>query len=509
MNRRSFIQTAAATAAAVRSGVAQGAANSQRVDIDLRRDALPFPHYWEECAGSDRTAVAFRAQWQQDLVRARELTGIKAVRCHGLFDDEMGVCRSLGPNGPQLSFLYVAEVFDKMLELGVKPFVELSFMPLPLASSRNSVFWYKGNTSPPARMEYWSQLITGFTQFCVKRYGITEVGKWDFECWNEPNIAFWSGQQSDYFELYKATALAVKSVDRRIRVGGPSTAMVAWLPEFIDYCVGNQAPLDYVSTHIYSTDPQESIFGRDNAVPVNDVMPRALAQCQEQIRASKLPKLPLLITEWSSQNPAFIGQTLRDCAGLTANMSYWTFSNVFEEGGPATQFFNSTFGMIGQRGVARPSLHAMTMAHRLGDKRLPSSEGPVLATQRPDGSRAILGWNLPPGRPRSGAGFGFGRRADPVAQAKSEMEGDPPSITFRFAGLRENARARVTWIDMMRGSALPAWQAMGSPEYPTAAEVQKLRDAAVLPDAAESPIRNGELTIELPPSGLALVEVEK
>jgi len=490
--------------------MAQGAANSKRVDIDLRRETQPFPHYWEECAGSDRTAVAFRAQWQQDLVRARQLTGIKAVRCHGLFDDEMGVCRAIGPDGPQLSFLYVAEVFDKMLELGVKPFVELSFMPLPMASSRNTVFWYKGNTSPPAKMEHWSQLITAFTDFCVKRYGISEVTKWDFECWNEPNIAFWAGQQSDYFELYRATAVAVKSVDRRIRVGGPSTAMVAWIPEFIDYCVKNNAPLDFVSTHIYATDPQESIFGKENAVPVNEVMPRALAQCGDQIRSSKLPKLPLLITEWSSQNPAFIGQMLRDCAGLTENMSYWTFSNVFEEGGPVTQFFNSTFGLIGHRGVARPSLHAMTLAHRLGDKRLTSSDGPVLATQRADGSCAILGWNLPPGRPRGGAGGGgLGRRSDPIAQAKSEMEGDSLSLTFRFAGLAESSRVRVTSIDMMRGSALPAWQAMGSPEYPVAAEVQKLRDAANLPAAEERPIRNGELTIELPPSGLAFVEVEK
>jgi xylan 1,4-beta-xylosidase len=510
VDRRSFIQTAVTATVAAGSGIAQGGAGSKRVDIDLRRDTRPFPHYWEECAGSDRTAVAFRAQWQQDLVRARELTGVKAVRCHGLFDDEMGVCRAIGPDGPQLSFLYVAEVFDKMLELGVKPFVELSFMPLPMASSRNTVFWYKGNTSPPVKMEYWSQLITAFTAFCVKRYGISEVGKWDFECWNEPNIAFWAGQQSDYFELYRATALAVKSVDRRIRVGGPATAMVAWIPEFIDYCARNNVPADFVSTHIYATDPQETIFGKENAVPINEVMPRAFVQCQDQIRSSKMPKLPLLITEWASQNPAFIGQMLRDCAGLTENMSYWTFSNVFEEGGPATQFFNSTFGMIGQRGVARPSLHAMTLAHRLGDKRLPASDGPVLATQRADGSRAILGWNLPPGQPRRGpGGGGFGRRADPVAQAKSEMEGDPLSLTLRFAGLGENSRARVTWIDMMRGSALPAWEAMGSSEYPAAGEVQKLRDAAALPSAEERPLRNGELTLELPPSGLALVEVKK
>lgn len=65
------------------------------------------------------------------------------------------------------------------------------------------------------------------------------------------------------------------------------------------------------------------------------------------------------------------------------------------------------------------------------------------------------------------------------------MEGDPLSLTFRFAGLGEDSRARVIWIDMMRGSALPVWQAMGSPEYPTAGEIQKLRGAAALPTAEE------------------------
>lgn len=514
IDRRTFMKSASMMALAAGTGPAQGATESKSVEIDLRRPTGDFPHYWEECAGSDRTAVAFRAQWQQDLARARELTGIKVVRCHGLFDDEMGVCRSIGQSGPQFSFLYIAEVFDKMLELGVKPFVELSFMPLPMASSRNTVFWYKGNTSPPTKMEYWSQLITAFTQFCIKRYGLAEVRKWDFECWNEPDLAFWSGQQSDYFELYKATALAVKAIDQQIRVGGPATSQVAWIPQFLEYCAGNNVPVDFVSTHIYPTDPQDVVFGKANLYPINDVMPRALTQAKDQIRASKLPKLPLLITEWSSQNPAFIGQTLRDCASLTDNMSYWTFSNVFEEGGPATQFYNSTFGLIGQRGVARPSLHAMTLAHKLGGKRLQASDGPVLATQRTDGSRTILGWNLPPTQPRRGLGgggpfVGGGQRPDPVAQARNEMQGNSMSLTLRFAGLAGNARARVTSIDMLKGSSLPAYQAMGSPEYPTNAEVQKLRDAAVMPAAEEKVIQNGELTIELPPSGLALVEVEK
>jgi xylan 1,4-beta-xylosidase len=482
---------------------------SKRVEIDLRGKTSPFPHYWEKTVGSDRTAVAFRSQWQQDLARVRELTGVKSVRCHGLFDDEMGVFRAAGPQGPEFSFLYISEVFDKLLELGVKPFVELSFMPSRMASGQSTIFFYRGNVTPPANMDYWGQLIRAFTAHCVKRYGISEVSQWQFECWNEPNLRyFFAGSQDQYFELYRQTAMAVKSVDQHIPVGGPSTAQVAWIPPFIEYCASHNAPLDFVSTHIYASDPQQTIFGKANAWPMEQVMPKALAQCRDQIRSSKMPNLPLLITEWASQNPAFIAQTVRDCAGLAETMSYWTFSNVFEEMAPIMQFFNSTFGMIGQRGVARPSLHAFTLLHRLGDRRLSAADGPVLATERADGSRATLVWNLPTKLARQGGTSAAGTGLDPVAQAKTEMDGDPLSLTLHFTGLG-NTHARVTSIDMLKGSALPAWKEMGGPEYPTAAEIQKLRDAATLPLPERHAIQKGELTLDLPPSGLALVEVDK
>lgn len=190
------------------------------------------------------------------------------------------------------------------------------------------------------------------------------MSQWQFECWNEPNIAFWAATQEEYFELYRRTALAVKSVDRRIPVGGPATAQVAWIPELIAYCSGRGVPLDFITTHVYASDPQENIFGKAGAWPYEQVMPRALSQARDQIRSAKMPALPLLVTEWSSQNPAFIAQMVRDCAGLADTMSYWTFDNVFEELGPPTNFFNTSFGMIGHRGVNRPSLHAFTFLHR-------------------------------------------------------------------------------------------------------------------------------------------------
>ncbi len=502
LNRRQFLGAAGISAAAMPMLASTKPAT---VVVDLKKTTGDFPHYWENVVGSDRIAVALREQWQRDLVRARNLTGIRSVRCHGLFNDEMGVCNGVGPRGLQLSFLYVSQIYDKLLDLGVRPFVELSFMPTSLASSRNSIFFYKGNVSPPRNLEHWGELVKAFTTHCVKRYGINEVSQWQFECWNEPNIAFWAGTQDEYFELYRQTANATKSVSKRIRIGGPATAQVAWIPEFLSYCARREAPVDFVTTHIYPDDPQENIFGRPNVYRSDKLMPRAMARVRDQILSSKRD-LPLLITEWTSQNPAFIGQAIRDCSGLAETMSYWTFNNVFEEFGPTTRFFNSSFGMIGHRGINRPSLHAFTMLHSLGNVRLWSSDGPVLGTKRADGSCALIAWNTS----TLNDGRRAGSDADELAMARAAMSsGVPMNVTLKFLGGAAGRHARVTMIDMLRGSALPAWEAMGCPPDPTADEVRKLSESACMPAAEMRPIDGDQLSLVLQPTALALIEIEQ
>ncbi len=119
-----------------------------------------------------------------------------------------------------------------------------------------------------------------------------------------------------------------------------------------------------------------------------------------------MPHLPVWVTEWSSQNPAFIADTIKSCIGLTEGMSYWTFSNVFEEHGVPRGVFNDTFGMLDQWGIPRPSLHTFAFLHQLGDQQLRASEGPMLATKRRDGSPVLLVWNLVPERKSSALASG-------------------------------------------------------------------------------------------------------
>ena len=507
MDRREFVKgTGALLATSVSGGAVafgQNAAGpNTTITVDTTRTAGPLPHFWEKAAGSDRTIVGLREQWRQDLIRVQKETGIQSVRCHGLFNDEMGVAQA-GPGN--FNFLYVDQIYDFMLDHGVRPFVELSFMPEAFATSANRIFAYKGNVSPPSNWQNWHDMIGAFTDHCVKRYGLPEVRGWKFEVWNEPNISFWAGTQQEYFELYRHSAQAIKKVDGQLQVGGPSTAQLGWIPDLIQFCSNNGVPLDFVSTHVYANDPQKLIFGKDNMYKLEEVIPRGVAMVKQQVASSKMPNLPLWITEWSSQNPAFIADTVKNCIGLAEAMSYWTFSNVFEEGGVPSGVFNATFGMLDQWGIARPSFHSSVFLHKLGDTQL-SADGPALATRRADGSIAILLWNLIP------ADQGGVANGNPIGATAGSQQSGGLSKQFRLklAGVQGASRVSISQVNDKVGTAIPKWQTMGSPKYPSAEQLSELRSAAEMPKPEQRTLAAGqELALELPPNGVAIIEVAR
>ncbi|MFO1400853.1 MAG: hypothetical protein U1F30_06535 [Steroidobacteraceae bacterium] len=510
MDRREFVLGGAAGLAGAAAAVAAQAraarvgpalAGAQRIEIDLGRDAGALPHAWESAIGSDRLAVAFREPWIEDLRTAHALGGFRAVRCHGLFDEEMGICRGFDAAGPVTSFVYLDQVYDRLLELGVKPFVELSFMPAALASSRNSVFWYRGNASPPKDFAAWGQLVAALARHLVQRYGIAEVATWRFECWNEPNLSFWAGTQAQYFELYRVTAAALKGVDARLQVGGPATAMMMWIPDFLAYCRAHAVPVDFVSSHVYPDDPQETVFGEPRRHPFEEVIPRALAQANAQIEAAGYKGTPLLLSEWSSQNPAFIAHTLDATLGMADTLAFWQVSSVFEEQGTPASFDTSLYGLFIQSGVPRASLHAFTLLHRLGERRAWSAPGPVLASRRADGSSAVLAWNLAPRNVR-------GMMGDPLAAFQAEVlpPGPVKHLALQLRGVAAPT-VRLTLLDPAQASAEAAYLALGRPQYPTREQVAELRRRAALPSPMELPLRAGLVEFDLPANAIALLEV--
>lgn len=497
--RRSFMAgSALAIGAASFPAFAALPAEPVSVRIRSREDVGPLPHIWS-CVGSDRAAITLRESWRQDIDRARREIGVRQVRFHGILNDELGVLtRYPQHRSGTANFHNVAEVYDGLVDRGLSPFVELSFMPSELASGTAQFGFYKGNITPPKSFEAWGAFIGEFTRFIVGRYGIDTVAQWPIEVWNEPDLPFFfTGKQADYFQLYKHAAVAVKSVSPRLQVGGPVTSGAKWLPEFLDFCTSEKAPVDFVSTHSYAG---EMGAKRDGPrMSVNDVIPAAIRGARQTISASRHPDLPLYVNEWSADSPAMIAHVLTQALGQAQMMSHWVLSGTYEELGPTDYLLQD--GAMGWalllRGIPRPGYNTYRLLHALGSRRL-FADGPALASRREDGSFAALVWNL--AEVPQAAGI-------PGADAKRDVVGSAKRLVVTIEGMKPGQKVRVTQVDQSRGSPFPAWRAMGSPKLPTSAQIAALRSAAVLPAAVLSRLdANRQLTLDLPAEGVALIE---
>jgi xylan 1,4-beta-xylosidase len=467
--------------------------------VDTRAAARPFPHFWEQMFGSGRAVLSLRDDYRRDLRQVRDATGFRYVRFHGIFDDEMGVVQKDAQGRVTYNFSYVDQVYDWLVENHVRPYVELSFMPKVLAASHTPhAFWYKPLPNPPASYDAWGELIANFAQHVVRRYGIDEVSQWYFEVWNEPNIDFWTGdpKQSTYFELYDAAAKALKGVNARLRVGGPSTAQAAWVDAMIAHAGEAHVPLDFVSTHVYANDTPKDVFGAPGPIDRFDMVARSVKKVYDQVKRSAHPDLPIIWSEYNASyaneppvtDAAFMGpwlaNNIRLCDGMQSMMSYWTFSDVFEEQGVVKTPFYGGFGLLAERSIPKPAYNAFVLLHRLGTQRIPVAAPWVLATRGDGGKLAIAAWNYAP----------------------PEDAGHEVSARIRLTG-PHGAHARIQTVDGRRGSPLPAWESMGRPAFPSPAQIVQLRRAAVMPAPADIAISGDTIQFRLAPHALALIEI--
>jgi xylan 1,4-beta-xylosidase len=471
----------------------------EQVEIDARAQATPFPHFWEQMFGSGRAILSLRQSYRDDLHAVKAVTDFRYVRFHAILHDEVGVYDEDEHGNPVYNFAYVDQIYDGLLHDGVRPVVEISFMPKKLAANPDWLhpFWYKQNVSPPKSWERWDALMTHFAQHLVARYGIDEVAQWYFEVWNEPNIDFWGGvpRQKSYFELYDHTAHDLKSVNTRIRVGGPATAAAAWVDVFLKHTAEEHVPVDFVSTHGYADDTVENLFGTNENIPMDDRVCRAAAKVKQQIQASPSPKLPLLWTEWNvpgmmnSRDTIYVGpalsNTIRECDGITDILSFWTFSDVFEEGGPIPQPFEGHFGLRAEGGINKPSYYAYELLHQLGDERLQNPSDNMIVTKMSEGSLVIAVWNL----------------VDP------HQHGSLRILRFVFRSVPASAHVSIQRVDKDHGNVLKQYAAMGSPQYPTPAQVEQLNRESALPAPQLLRLKNGELELTLAENALVLLKV--
>jgi xylan 1,4-beta-xylosidase len=479
---------------------AQKASAAETLVVDATAPKHPLPHFWEKMFGSGRAILSLRDSYRTDLRSVKQITGFDYVRFHAIFNDEVGIYGEDDQGRPVYNFSYIDQIYDGLLAQGVRPFVEISFMPYKLAAKDLiQAFWYKPNVSPPKDWGRWDDLVAAFSRHLVERYGIDEVAQWYFEVWNEPNLDFWAGQpkQDTYWELYDHTAVAIKKIDQRLRVGGPATAQAAWVDAMIRHCVEKHIPLDYVSTHVYANDSAQDVFGSQENIPRDRMVCRAVDKVHNQIKTSSMPNLPLI---WSEFNASYknepevtdapymgpwLADMIRQCDGLVDVMSYWSFSDVFEEQGVVKTPFYGGYGLIAEGSIPKPAFNAFKLLHRLGEERIQLDSDFALLTRRKDGTLVLAVWNYAP----------------------PDQAGSPKTISLSFKSTKVK-QALISRVDSEHGDVHPAYEKMGSPRYPTQKQIQELRQAAELPSPERQELKNGALKLTLPAHGLAVIELK-
>nr|MDO8088793.1 hypothetical protein [Candidatus Sigynarchaeum springense] len=488
-----------------------------QVRIDPAVKAGEFKPFWKKVFGIGSAFLLTRKDLIDQVEMAQDVIGFEYLRFHGTLSDDVGLVQFADRGDKEidpecLNFINVDAIYDTLLDLGIKPFVELGFMPKYLASGDTQVFKYPSNVTPPHSYELWESLVSQLVLHWKERYGIDELLDWYFEIWNEPNLKnFWTGTQAEYFKLYDHAVKAVKAIDPRLKVGGPASSDGNWITPFLEFCHDNGIPVDFVSTHVYQSDQgfQGKKFVSGNYV--RDVVDRV----RGEIARSHFPGIELHFTEWgSTSNPfdpfhdtsgqaAFICKAIGSVNGLVDSFSYWTVSDVFEEMGLPDKAFHGGFGLITINGIRKPSFTAFYFLKQLGPEickveeegaRLPPGVG-LLATRAGNELR-LLAWYFVEPRATVPQPLDLAIRID----KKGSFTGKDLDFT-----IWETSKARA--------NAFEAWKAMGSPRNPTIEQIEDLRQVA---EIDEEETEHGEalqddvqftMQLHLEPESVKLVKV--
>ncbi len=507
--------------------LASMAQQPERLVLDARAAATPFPHFWEQTFGSGRAILALRQSYREDLRTVKQATGFQSIRFHGIFMDEVGLydpdrqvknpglAAQAANDASAYNFSYIDQIYDGLLDAGVKPFVELSFMPRRMAADPNLTqpFWYRPVVSPPKDYRLWDDMMRAFASHLIARYGIAEVATWKFEVWNEPNLDFWGGtpKQATYFELYDHTARALKAVSPRLQVGGPATAQAAWVTPFLVHVAAEKVPVDFVSTHVYANDTADNVFGTTENISRETMVYRSVKKVHDEIAASPRPQLPLIFSEYNASyanepnvtDSPYIGpwlaNTIRLCDGLVDSMDYWAFSDVFEEQGVVRTPFYGGFGLIAADGIPKASLNVFRALHKLGTERLPLISESALATRTVDGKLVLALWNY---APPTGEGASYARASGPAVP--------PKTFDVHLDHLPANAGVEVWRVDDDHGNVLKAFDAMGRPLGDlTREQIAALKAAGAMAPAERTHLIKGDLRLTVPAHGIAVLVVSR
>ena len=433
------------------------AQSARSIVADMSAVIGPRDMAWQDCVGADHPGILLRTDNLAHLKLVHDEIGFKYIRFHGIFHDDMEAYREVDGK-PVYNFDKIDAVYGAILKTGMKPFVELGFMPHDLASGTKTIFYWQGNGSPPKDWGKWVDFITAFTRHMEEHFGTAEVQSWRFEVWNEPNLdGFWTdGNQATYFKLYDTTVKAIKAVDAKLKVGGPSTAGAAWVPEFLAHAKTAGSPVDFITTHAYGVDwgfLDEKGEGDNKLSPKLSSISFDVWNVRSQIATSAYLHLPLYFTEWSTSysprdpihddylSAAFILDKLKQTEGGAQSMSYWTYTDLFEEAGPPPSSFHGGFGLVNREGIRKAAFFAYKYLGELGSQALKSDDSRSIVS-RQGANFAGLFWDYttPDQKESNRPFFRKLRSATPVAPIELKVAKLKPGI-YRLRVYRTGFKA--------------------------------------------------------------------
>jgi xylan 1,4-beta-xylosidase len=454
----------------------------RRIVLDLTQAKAPLDRFFDHCVGADYPGTTYRPDALAQLKTAVDELGFRYLRFHAIFHDVFNTVKRDAAGQLVFDFSGIDKLYDAMLARGIKPFVELGFTPLALKTSDLKIFYWAGNTSHP-EPSGWVALIEAFIRHLLDRYGAPEVHNWYFEVWNEPNLdGFWErADQKAYFDLYTRTAKAIKGIAPLLRVGGPSTAGAAWVPEFLAHAKATHTPVDFITTHTYGVDHGYlDEFGVEDRMlsPNPDAIVGDVRRVRKEIEASHLPGLPLFFTEWStSYNPrdlvhdsyvsaAYVLTKLKQTQGLAQHMSYWVYSDLFEEPGPPDAPFHGGFGLMTREGIRKPTWFTYKYLAALQGNEVPSTDAYTWAASDGQQVQALIwDWRNTGQKVSNRSYFGKPQPSRDVGTVTVELRHLPPGryqLTQRRTGYEVN-------------DAFTAYLKMGSPKTLDAKQLATLQ----------------------------------
>ncbi|MCL2810102.1 MAG: hypothetical protein FWD24_08600 [Treponema sp.] len=443
------------------------------------------------CIGTGRMGLALQKEYFEQLKLVQENIGFKWIRGHGLFHEDMSIYQEYKTDDEktiaEYNFTYLDLVIDSYLELDIRPFIELGFMPKAIASGDQTVFYWQGNVTPPKDYANWNNLVAATLRHLIDRYGADEVTSWPVEVWNEPNLKFFwkDADRQEYFKLFRETIFTVKAVDSRFRVGGPAICGVddvSWLKDFLNFCRDEKMPIDFITRHLYtiSVPEREGRYGYPKLRPlckacsetdvsreIIDSYPeyRGIEMHVTEFSTSYSPRTPLHDT---NLNAAYIAFLLSRLGDTCESYSYWTFGDIFEEWGVPFTPFHGGFGLVANGKITKPTYWTFKFFKDLGSGECVHRSDEAIVLKKPDGTYRGIAWNVI------------------ASNSASAKESDTLRLSFTFEANAFNSGVFnggdyciiTKTVDENVCNPLKIWHDIGEPANPSPAQRSLLRESA-------------------------------